>query len=158
MVTNIETCNFHCGKRPPEGGAYSITNKGIQFFFIKPVNVLIHCKFYKGKDFDPVWFHIQRIQRIKKTIGTTGNSHGWNWLATAKAYSPLMPAPPPDSSHFCFFFSICSPLKIVNCWLLYTLFLRLFPCLWLAKTSVPFSVSNSAGFIGEVTYRFYSLS
>ena len=62
MVTNIETCNFHCGKRPREGGAYSITNKGIQFFFIKPVNVLIHCKFYKGKDFDPVWFHIQRIQ------------------------------------------------------------------------------------------------
>ncbi|KAM7434616.1 E3 ubiquitin-protein ligase E3D [Porites harrisoni] len=27
VVTNIETCNFHCGKRPPEGGAYSITNK-----------------------------------------------------------------------------------------------------------------------------------
>ena len=156
MVTNVETCNFHCGKRPREGGAYSITNKG-KMFFIKPVNVLIHCKFYKGKDFESIRFHIQCIQRIQKTIGTTGNSHGWNWLATAKAYSLLMPAPPPNSSHFCsvFLFVVLSCELLV---VLYTFFLRLFPCLWLAKTSVPFSVSNSAGFIGEVTYRFHFLS
>ena len=120
MVTNIETCNFHCGKRPPEGGAYSITNKG-KMFFIKPVNVLIHCKFYKGKDFESVRFHIRCIQRIEKTIGTTGNSHGWNWLATAKAYSPLMPAPPPDSSHFCsfFLFVVLSRLRIAGYCILY---------------------------------------
>ena len=58
VVTNIETCNFHCGKRPPEGGAYSITNKG-KIFAIKPVNVLICFIFYKGKDFESVWFRIQ---------------------------------------------------------------------------------------------------
>ena len=117
MVTNIETCNFHCGKRPREGGAYSITNKG-KMFFIKPVNGLIHCKFYEGKDFESVRFHIHCIQRIKKTIGTTGNSRGWNWLATAKAYSPLMPAPPPDSPHFCSFFLFV----VLSCELLVTVY------------------------------------
>lgn len=63
-------------KDPVKVGHTPSQIKVYNFFFIKPVNVLIHCKFYKGKDFDPVWFHIQCIERIKKTIGTTGNSHG----------------------------------------------------------------------------------